>query len=109
MRAETHTSSSLIIRNVVVAGLRTSVRLEPLMWDALREIAAEEGISVHGLVTRISQQDLASGLTSAIRVYIVEYYRSRVAQAPAPRRRTAGPAATRDGDSVWRVKEEATL
>jgi predicted DNA-binding ribbon-helix-helix protein len=31
--------SSLAIRNIVVAGRRTSVRLEPAMWEAMHDIA----------------------------------------------------------------------
>jgi predicted DNA-binding ribbon-helix-helix protein len=69
--------SSLRIWNVVVQGHRTSVRLEPIMWDALREIAAEQGMNVNQLVTQIKHRADRSSLTSAIRVYIVEFYRSR--------------------------------
>ena len=80
MSAQSGSPSSLVIHCVIVAGVRTSVRLEPVMWDALRDVAAQEGTTLHALVTRISQQNLASGLTSAIRVYIVKYYRSRLMQ-----------------------------
>jgi predicted DNA-binding ribbon-helix-helix protein len=68
--------SSLPIRNVVVAGHRTSVRLEPLMWDALREIARRRDVSVNDLVTEIDEHRGAPSLTAAIRVYIVGYYRT---------------------------------
>lgn len=33
-----HSRSTLVSRNVVISGRRTSVRLEPEMWDGLREI-----------------------------------------------------------------------
>ena len=69
--------TSLRIRNVVVAGHRTSVRLEPLMWDSLQEIAMEQGLNVNQLVTQIKRSAGRSSLTSAIRVYIVDFYRSR--------------------------------
>jgi len=69
--------TSLRIRNVVVAGHRTSVRLEPLMWDSLQEIAMEQGMNVNQLVTQIKRSAGRSSLTSAIRVYIVDFYRSR--------------------------------
>jgi predicted DNA-binding ribbon-helix-helix protein len=74
-------SSSLAIRNVVVAGHRTSVRLEPLMWDALREITQLRGMTLHQLITEIDQTRETSSLTAAIRVYIVEFYRYASAQA----------------------------
>ncbi|HWD57809.1 MAG TPA: ribbon-helix-helix domain-containing protein [Stellaceae bacterium] len=86
---ETH-PSALRIRNVVVAGHRTSVRLEPLMWDALREIAGARGVLLNDLVTEIDQGREALSLTAAIRVFIVEFYRRgwgtavRPAAAPVP-------------------------
>ncbi|MBV9861194.1 MAG: ribbon-helix-helix domain-containing protein [Alphaproteobacteria bacterium] len=73
--------SSLVIGNVNVAGHRTSVRLEPTMWEALRDIAAERDMTVHDLVTEIDRDRTASGLTAAIRVYIVDYYRSAATHA----------------------------
>jgi predicted DNA-binding ribbon-helix-helix protein len=71
----------LAIRNVVVAGHRTSVRLEPLMWDALREITGMRGVSLNQLITEIDRTREASSLTAAIRVYIVDFYRNGSAQA----------------------------
>jgi predicted DNA-binding ribbon-helix-helix protein len=66
----------LTIRNVVVAGHRTSVRLEPLMWEALRDIARRRGVGINDLVTDIDRRRETSSLTAAIRVYIVDFYRS---------------------------------
>jgi predicted DNA-binding ribbon-helix-helix protein len=37
-----HQRSSLVIRNVKVHGHRTSVRLEPQMWDSMTEICRRE-------------------------------------------------------------------
>jgi predicted DNA-binding ribbon-helix-helix protein len=68
--------STLVIHNVVVAGRRTSVRLEPAMWEALHDVARRLGITIHDLVTRIDRERTASSLTAAIRVYIVDFYRA---------------------------------
>ncbi|MBV9017760.1 MAG: ribbon-helix-helix domain-containing protein [Alphaproteobacteria bacterium] len=73
--------STLVIRNVVVGGHRTSVRLEPVMWDALLEIARRQQTNVNQLVTEIDRQRYSSSLTAAIRVYIVDFYRSAAAHA----------------------------
>ena len=70
------TPSSLAIRNVVVAGHRTSVRLEPLMWEALREITRLRGLTLNELITEIDRNREASSLTAAIRVFIVDFYRN---------------------------------
>jgi predicted DNA-binding ribbon-helix-helix protein len=67
--------SSLVPRNVVVAGRRTSIRLERAMWDAFHEILAREGISAAQLVTYVARGRRASTLTAAIRVYIMHYFR----------------------------------
>lgn len=64
-----------MIRNLVVAGRRTSVRLEPAMWDAFNDIARYHRVTVHDLVTMVDRDRAASSLTAAIRVFIVDYYR----------------------------------
>jgi predicted DNA-binding ribbon-helix-helix protein len=58
-------------RSVVVSGHRTSVSLEPVFWDQLRAIAAQQRVSVNELVTKIDQQRSGS-LSSAIRVFVLE-------------------------------------
>ena len=68
--------SSLVIHNIVVGNHRTSVRLEPVMWDALRDIAHRQRVTVHDLVTNIDRERTASSLTAAIRIYIVDFYRA---------------------------------
>ena len=48
------------------------------MWDALHDIAALHGLSVDQLVTRIDKaRDPRDNLSAAIRVYIVQFYRSQ--------------------------------
>jgi len=75
-RSREPSASPLTIRNVVVAGHRTSVRLEPVMWEALREIARGRDMALNDLVTEIDRHRGAPSLTAAIRVYIVDFYRS---------------------------------
>lgn len=47
------------------------------MWDALSEIAALEGETVHGLCAKVDDMRGELGRTAAIRVFIVSYYRAR--------------------------------
>jgi predicted DNA-binding ribbon-helix-helix protein len=63
--------------NIVVNGHRTSIRLEPEMWTALSEIAAADGVRVNEMVSRIAALARAGSLTSAVRVFIMGYYRSK--------------------------------
>jgi predicted DNA-binding ribbon-helix-helix protein len=76
----------LPIRNVIVKGRRTSVRLEPAMWDALQEIVTLQGQTVNQLLTEIDRRRGHASLTSAIRVYIVEFYRSAAHHSRSDRR-----------------------
>jgi predicted DNA-binding ribbon-helix-helix protein len=67
--------SRLVNRNVIAERGRTSMRLEPELWDALSEICARERIDVGELVRRIEAERPPGGRTSAVRVYIVKYFR----------------------------------
>ncbi|MCH7929807.1 MAG: ribbon-helix-helix domain-containing protein [Proteobacteria bacterium] len=69
------TRSSLVNRNVVVNGKRTSVRLEPAMWDALVEIGRREGRTVHEISSDIDLDRPESSLTASLRVHIMSYFR----------------------------------
>jgi predicted DNA-binding ribbon-helix-helix protein len=62
-------------RSFTIAGHRTSISLESAFWEALKAAAAEEGIAVARLIARIDGQRGASGLSSAVRVWILEHYR----------------------------------
>jgi predicted DNA-binding ribbon-helix-helix protein len=65
-------ASRLTSRNMSVNGTRTSVRLEPEFWVELREAADKRNISVADLVTQINQENPASQLGSAIRVWFLQ-------------------------------------
>ena len=65
--------SSLVMHNVVVDGRRTTVRLEPVIWDALQGIARQKAVTVHDLVSDINRRRTASSLSSGIRAYVVIY------------------------------------
>jgi predicted DNA-binding ribbon-helix-helix protein len=67
--------SSLINRNVIVAGRSTSIRLEAAMWDALSEIAGREERTVNAICTRVDKRRKESTLTSGLRVYILNHFR----------------------------------
>ena len=52
------------------------MRLEPELWDALTEICRREAIRMGDLVRLVEARGHAGGRTSAIRVFILEYYRA---------------------------------
>lgn len=67
--------STLVNRNVTVAGHRTSIRLEPVMWTALHDVCAREQRSLNALVTDIADGKAELSLTASIRVYLLSYFR----------------------------------
>jgi predicted DNA-binding ribbon-helix-helix protein len=68
-------------RSIMIAGHATSISLEPVFWDALREAAAAEGLPLNALVARIDAErvtgDSPSNLASAIRVWLFEREQAR--------------------------------
>jgi predicted DNA-binding ribbon-helix-helix protein len=68
---------ALISKNVRIHDRRTSVRLEPEMWDALNEIALLEDCSIHDLCGAVHDlKDEGASFTAALRVFLMEYYRT---------------------------------
>ena len=67
--------------SLTLHGHRTSVSLEAPFWDAFRAIAAERGLALNVLAAQIDEgRSGASGLASAIRVFVLEYYRTRASR-----------------------------
>lgn len=66
-----------------IRGHRTSISLEPEFWDALREIADSRGTSLAQLVTDIDALRVGDcGLSTAVRLYVLDHYRRRARDAP---------------------------
>ncbi|MGQ7830509.1 ribbon-helix-helix domain-containing protein [Altererythrobacter sp. Z27] len=62
-------------RSVEIAGHKTSISLEPVFWDMLREAAEAEGVPINALVARIDAERIRSanpcGLAGAVRIWLV--------------------------------------
>ena len=67
--------SRLVNRNVVAERGRTSMRLEPELWEALSEICDREDRAIGDLIRQAEQSAPAGSRPSAVRVYIVRYFR----------------------------------
>jgi predicted DNA-binding ribbon-helix-helix protein len=81
----------------------TTIRLEPDMMTAFREIAAAFACGPDDLISEIALARGAGSLTSALRVFIVNYYRQ---YAPSPGSVTIASAA---GDVVKASMETTDL
>ena len=64
--------SRVLKRSIVVGRHKTSVSLEDLFWNELRQIAQELGIHLSELVARIDADRQHGNLSSAIRLFVFE-------------------------------------
>jgi predicted DNA-binding ribbon-helix-helix protein len=61
-------------RSIIRNGHKSSVSLEDQFWDALREIAGRENITVSALVATIDHGSNRDNLSSAIRVFVLDQF-----------------------------------
>ena len=63
-----------IKRSVEIAGHKTSISLEPIFWDMLRDAAARERLPINAVVALIDAERIAAetppGLASAVRTWL---------------------------------------
>ena len=65
----------LIARNVMLESGRTSMKLDQEHWLAVKEICRRERITIAVLVQRATRDHRGCGRTSAVRVFILNYFR----------------------------------
>lgn len=67
--------SRVMKRSTLVDGRKTSVTLEDEFWTALKEIATTQNVSIPQLISMIDSQGQNNNLSSAIRVYVFNYFK----------------------------------
>jgi len=72
--------TNLISKNVTINGRRTSLRLEQTSWEAMSDICKCEGLTIHELCSLIDNRRDGSSRTSAVRAFIVNYFRAVAAE-----------------------------
>jgi predicted DNA-binding ribbon-helix-helix protein len=70
--------SLVVKRSVVVAGRRTSVSLEDAFWKSLKEIATSGNMTLSGLLVAIDSGRHHGNLSSAIRLFVLNFYREQL-------------------------------
>jgi predicted DNA-binding ribbon-helix-helix protein len=70
--------SPVVKRSIVLAGHKTSVSLEDGFWEGLKVIARERHMSLSDLVTAIDTDRQHGNLSSALRLFVLEFYRGKV-------------------------------
>jgi predicted DNA-binding ribbon-helix-helix protein len=69
--------SPVIKRSIVIAGHKTSVSLEDAFWQGLKDIAAARDMTLSELVASIDTDRRHGNLSSGIRLFVLDHYRSR--------------------------------
>jgi predicted DNA-binding ribbon-helix-helix protein len=69
-------NSPVVKRSIVIAGHKTSVSLEDPFWQGLREIAATRNMTLSEVVASIDTGRHEGNLSSAIRLFVLDYYRT---------------------------------
>ena len=64
-----------VCRNVTINGRRTSIRMEPILWDALHDICQREALSLNQMSALVDRRRGEVGLTAAVRVFVIGYFR----------------------------------
>lgn len=68
--------SPVVKRSIVIAGHKTSVSLEDAFWKGLKDIADQNEQTLSELVASIDSQRKHGNLSSAIRLFVLDHYRS---------------------------------
>ena len=71
--------SPVVKRSIMVAGHKTSVSLEKAFWDAIKEISISRRMTLSELVGEIDHQRQQNNLSSAIRLFVLDHFKSQAA------------------------------
>ena len=76
-----HEMTRPVKRSFTIKGHRTSISLETPFWEALRHAADIERTTPAALIAAIDAGRGKAGLSSAVRVWVLDYFRSRPGKA----------------------------
>ena len=68
--------SPVVKRSVLVGGHKTSVSLEESFWSGMKDIAGQRGMTLSELVSEIDKNRQQGNLSSAIRLFVLDHFRS---------------------------------
>jgi predicted DNA-binding ribbon-helix-helix protein len=70
--------SLVVKRSIIIAGHKTSVSLGDAFWQGLKEIAGARNATLSDLVATIDTERELSNLSSAIRLFVLGFYRDQI-------------------------------
>jgi len=77
-------NARVVKRSIVVAGRKTSGSLEEAFWNGMKEISGLRNMTLSELVGEIDGNRQQGNLSSAIRLFVLDYFRTRAIPAAAP-------------------------
>ena len=92
--------SPVVKRSIVIAGHKTSVSLEDAFWKGLKEIASGLDMTLSDLVAAIDSERQHGNLSSAIRLYVLDFYRNQLSDHNEGRDGTRGVIIARAASSA---------
>ena len=72
--------SSVVKRSIIVAGHKTSVSLEDAFWKTFKEIADGRHMTLSELAAAIDSARQHGNLSSAIRLFVLGFYRDQISE-----------------------------
>ena len=70
--------SPVVKRSIVLSGRKTSVSLEEPFWNGMKEISGARSMTLSELVGEIDANRHHGNLSSAIRLFVLDYYSRRL-------------------------------
>jgi predicted DNA-binding ribbon-helix-helix protein len=106
--------SSIPKRTIRLNGRKTGVTVEDQFWNALKEIAIKRDIYLSDLVAEINEQRGHGNLSSAVRLFVLDYYqglrKKKLSEGAVGAHRADRPSARerdRDGTPSSRIVRES--
>jgi predicted DNA-binding ribbon-helix-helix protein len=90
----------VVKRSIVIAGHKTSVSLEDAFWKSLKEIAVGRGATLSELVSSIDVERQHGNLSSRLRLFVLDFFRYRLAETTGTRAETPDNVAERPAKSA---------
>ena len=92
--------SPVVKRSIVVAGHKTSVSLEEAFWNGMKEISGLRNMTLSELVGEIDNNRQQGNLSSAIRLFVLDHFRSCTANAGGEPKRAADSLNAHSGQAA---------
>jgi predicted DNA-binding ribbon-helix-helix protein len=96
-------NSPVVKRSIIIAGHKTSVSLEDAFWQGLKEIANARELTLSDTVAAIDTDRRHGNLSSAIRLFVLEYFRTKVAEQRKVQSASRGGPGARPTSSIVRA------